>query len=335
MERNLSTRSGDIKLTIEGVEGPPGLSAYEVAVENGFVGTEAEWLASLGGTAGGGVSSHAELTGLATSGHPASAITGLHAVATSGDYTALTNKPSLGGAAALEVGTAANTVAAGNDARLSDARTPTTHTHPSGDITGLHAVATSGDYTALANQPTARLLPAGGASGQVLAKSSATDYAVTWATPAGGGSGPATVKLTADHAPFTLTALTNITGLSFAVTSGTLYRFSFWLVFRTPALTTGARFGLTHPGATVFAGSTRILFAGDGSDSVFEGALTTSGDSVMSTAVPATNTDYIAVIEGILLPSANGTLQVQAATEVAASALTVRNGSHGQLWTVT
>lgn len=31
----------------QGIQGEDGLSAYEVAVENGFVGTEAEWLASL------------------------------------------------------------------------------------------------------------------------------------------------------------------------------------------------------------------------------------------------------------------------------------------------
>jgi len=41
----------------------------------------------------------------------------------------------LGGAATLNVGTAAGTVAAGNDARLSDARTPTAHTHAASDIT--------------------------------------------------------------------------------------------------------------------------------------------------------------------------------------------------------
>lgn len=36
----------------EGPPGPPGASAYEIAVENGFVGTEAEWLASLEGAQG-------------------------------------------------------------------------------------------------------------------------------------------------------------------------------------------------------------------------------------------------------------------------------------------
>lgn len=35
-----------------GEDGAPGKSAYEVAVENGFVGTEREWLASLRGTDG-------------------------------------------------------------------------------------------------------------------------------------------------------------------------------------------------------------------------------------------------------------------------------------------
>ncbi len=35
-----------------GVAGPPGDSAYEIAVDNGFVGTEVEWLESLEGDAG-------------------------------------------------------------------------------------------------------------------------------------------------------------------------------------------------------------------------------------------------------------------------------------------
>lgn len=34
-----------------------------------------------------------------------------------------------------------------------------------------------------------RSLPAGGTTGQVLTKTSATDYAAVWATPSGGGGG--------------------------------------------------------------------------------------------------------------------------------------------------
>lgn len=36
----------------EGTQGPPGESAYEIAVDNGFTGTEQEWLASLKGPPG-------------------------------------------------------------------------------------------------------------------------------------------------------------------------------------------------------------------------------------------------------------------------------------------
>jgi hypothetical protein len=41
---------GDLGIVLPG---PSGLSAYQIAVANGFVGTEAEWLASLEGKDGG------------------------------------------------------------------------------------------------------------------------------------------------------------------------------------------------------------------------------------------------------------------------------------------
>jgi hypothetical protein len=58
----------------------------------------------------------------------------------------------LGTAAVLNVGTGAGTVAAGNDSRLSDARTPTSHVHAAGDITtGTIATARLGSGTASAS----------------------------------------------------------------------------------------------------------------------------------------------------------------------------------------
>ncbi len=58
----------------------------------------------------------------------------------------------LGGAATLNVGTAAGTVCAGNDSRLSDSRTPTAHTHAISDVTGLQTALdgkqASGSYAA-------------------------------------------------------------------------------------------------------------------------------------------------------------------------------------------
>lgn len=56
-------------------------------------------------------------------------------------YTGLTNKPTLGTAAAKDIpatGNASNAqVVMGSDTRLSDARTPTTHSHAISDVTGL------------------------------------------------------------------------------------------------------------------------------------------------------------------------------------------------------
>ena len=54
-------------------------------------------------------------------------------------------------------GTSANTFCEGNDSRLSDARTPTSHTHTKSEITdfpSLATVATSGSYNDLSNKPT-------------------------------------------------------------------------------------------------------------------------------------------------------------------------------------
>ncbi|MDD6581625.1 MAG: hypothetical protein PUF10_02960 [Bacteroidales bacterium] len=68
----------------------------------------------------------------------------LAAVATSGDYSDLDNKPTLGTAAALNVpasGDAATTeVVKGDDSRLSDARTPTSHTHTTSEITDFPTI---------------------------------------------------------------------------------------------------------------------------------------------------------------------------------------------------
>ena len=90
----------------------------------------------------------------------------LAAVATSGAYADLTGKPTLGTAAPLNVAAsgdaASGEVVKGNDSRLTDARTPTTHTHTASQIsdstTAGRAVLTAADAAA---QRTALGVPAG------------------------------------------------------------------------------------------------------------------------------------------------------------------------------
>ena len=162
------------------------------------------------------------------------------------------------------------------------------------------------------------------------------DVTITAAIP-GGAGGPATVKLTADLAAYSVATLVNLAGLAFAVASGVYYRFVFNVVHQQAATTTGLRLGLTFPAATIFAAHARVSHGvtvnADGTDIMFEGPITTSGDSVLGTGVQAAATNYISTIEGFILPSAAGNIQVQYAPEVAA-AMTVKQGSHGLLFTL-
>jgi len=66
---------------------------------------------------------------------------GIATVGSTGAYDDLTGKPTLGTSASLNVAASGNAsagqVVKGDDSRLTDARTPTAHTHPQSEVTGL------------------------------------------------------------------------------------------------------------------------------------------------------------------------------------------------------
>jgi hypothetical protein len=141
---------------------------------------------------------------------------------------------------------------------------------------------------------------------------------------------PAAVKITSDQA-FSSSTPANVTGLSFSVVAGRSYYYRFVLLVRSDTATVGVRLTLTIPGATRFGATAQTQIGVDGNQ-LYTGAITSSGDAVAPTAVPAINTDHVAVVEGILVPSADGTIQVQAGTETGTTTITVRQGSMGLLW---
>lgn len=150
-----------------------------------------------------------------------------------------------------------------------------------------------------------------------------------------GPSGPSiivAVKSIADQTKTDAT-LVNVTGCSFAVLAGLYYEFEFLVPFRSTVATVGLKLGLTFPAVTRFAckGMIPIAVAGAGSD--LQGFITASGGSVIGTAVPAINTDYLAVVSGIIVPSANGTVQLQFAAETTGATVTCRQGTLGKLIT--
>ena len=138
---------------------------------------------------------------------------------------------------------------------------------------------------------------------------------VAGATGASAGTGPSFTRATADVATSTTSALANVTALAFSVVSGTTYCFAFNVLFQSNTLTTGLKLGLTFPAATIVSANAVIPIAADGTASMFAGTITSSGDSVTGTAVEATGTNYLAMVDGTIKPSANGTLQLQYASE--------------------
>lgn len=134
-------------------------------------------------------------------------------------------------------------------------------------------------------------------------------------------------KLTGDQTCSATTTVTNITGLSFSVTSGLYYEFEFVLVVQSDTSTTGVRVTLTTPTFTIFSAVVSTCQSTDGTLGSFMGNITSSGDEVTSALVAATGTDYIMLIKGVILPSANGTVQLQGACEVASGNVKFRQAS--------
>jgi hypothetical protein len=142
---------------------------------------------------------------------------------------------------------------------------------------------------------------------------------------------PTIVKKTADQT-FNATGPANVTSLVFSVTSGRYYYFRWVMLVRSDTSTIGVRADMTVPAFTRFGATGRTIFAGDGAGAEFQGAMTASADAVVPTAVPAINTDYVWQIDGLILPSAGGSIQVRAGTETGVTTVTVRQGSMGLLW---
>jgi len=206
-----------------------------------------------------------------------------------------------------------------------DGKSAASHTHPTSQVVGLDT-ALAGKAAIAHTHALTDLAQSGAITGQVPTWSGSA-----WApaTPAAGG-GPTIVKNTSDQTINTTTPQ-NVTGLVFSVTSGRYYHFRFVCLVQSNTATVGVRATVTHPGATRFGATCATIIAADGTAAAFHGAITASGDAVIPTAVPAINTDYVLTIEGLLLASATGNLQLQAGTETGTTNVIIRQGSCGLL----
>jgi hypothetical protein len=153
--------------------------------------------------------------------------------------------------------------------------------------------------------------------------------------PSGGGA-LTTDHLTADEAGATTATLAN-TGLSFAVVNGSYYSFRFYVVWRTTSTTVGVKVGLTTPTFTAFSaiGRVPVLQSGGGTSAgEVQNAIQASGEFIVTGSAPAANSDFLCIIEGVILPSADGTLMLQYAAETTGATVTMKRGSSAELITL-
>ena len=177
-------------------------------------------------------------------------------------------------------------------------------------------------------------------SSRLWGKSGSTAVSSTtgWVQYGGGGGSSSAVstKVTTADQGFASVTASNVSDLSFAITAGGRYHYRFVVVHKLSLATQGIGFAVNGPASNTFHGY-RVSIpnaAADGVGTAWEGWGVGNADPVTSDAGPDAASGYVALIEGIIVPTNSGTLQLQAANEVATSRVTVREGSCGFLTTL-
>lgn len=155
--------------------------------------------------------------------------------------------------------------------------------------------------------------------------------------PTGAAGGAASFVYTqSDSATGTTVALVTASGMTFAVTSGNYYRFSFHVLTQigavTSATTVGIKLGLTFPAAAVVGAFAQIPQGVDGTAQMFMGQITSSGDSVTSASTQFPNTTTNSLVEGSIVPTADGNVALVYGCELATTAgVVIRRGTNGRI----
>ena len=123
--------------------------------------------------------------------------------------------------------------------------------------------------------------------------------------------------------------IVDVTGLSFAVTSGVKYRFRATILYTAAATTTGSRWAINGPATSLLAYTSRYALTATTQTLNYVTAYDTPAGCNATSVATAGN---IAIIEGIITPSANGTVTVRFSTEVNASAIVAKAGSTLEWW---
>lgn len=124
----------------------------------------------------------------------------------------------------------------------------------------------------------------------------------------------------------TANTIADVTGLSFAVTAGQTYAFRFIIGFTSAATTTGSRWSINGPGSPTRL-SYRSQYALTSTSETVNNGLAAYDLPAAANASGASTGSNVAIIEGIITPSANGTVIARFASEISSSAIVAKAGS--------
>lgn len=120
-------------------------------------------------------------------------------------------------------------------------------------------------------------------------------------------------------------SIADVTGLSFAVTSGNTYYFKFFIMYTSAATATGSRWTVNGPSNTFLRYKSEYsLTTTTNTNNQGVSAYDTPAACNASSASTGSNTAFI---EGFIQPSADGTVIARFASEVSNSAITAKAGS--------
>lgn len=141
----------------------------------------------------------------------------------------------------------------------------------------------------------------------------------------------ATFLLTGDFGPSSSTTPADVTGASFSVSANTVYLVKVHILYQSAASTTGLAISLTYPAVSYGSVACNLPANPDGTGGQFHGVINSSGDVVISTGTPLANSTVCATMFGIIRSTAGGTVQLQYASEVGGSNVTIKAGTYGEI----
>ena len=122
----------------------------------------------------------------------------------------------------------------------------------------------------------------------------------------------------------TANTIADVTGLSFSVTSGNKYWFRFIIPYTSAATTTGSRWAINGPGSPTLLNYTSHYTLTATTETV---NYATAYDIPAASNASSLTAGNVAVIEGFIVPSANGTVIARFASEVSSSAIVAKAGA--------